>query len=262
MKVLPGDTVTIANSDISALNNAWTVRGSSSDISAGTYSPPTTTIFEFDARERSYTSDSTSSNNGITGSAIINATLNGAFKVKAGTSVSATSFVVDLTENTGASRVVDDTTYSSLTATATATHGDIYHAPLSAKMDFNANNMFFSKTGDITFDHTSTCGNTCGFIINPTNKKLTTNANHVYSTSQTGMQIQNVGGDIVLVPASGTVRIAGKLETTGGTTDAATPSGGSVTTVGSYLESTVSGGLTIHNTVSGDITMKPKTGAL
>ena len=62
-----------------------------------------------------------------------------ASEVKAGTSVSATSFVVDLTENTGASRVVDDATYGSLTATATATHGDIYHAPLSAKMDFNAN---------------------------------------------------------------------------------------------------------------------------
>ena len=202
MKLVAGDTVTIANSN--GLNNAWTVRGTVQDISAKSFSPPTTSSFEFSAVEHNYTVDGIDNSVGMTGTATISATLNGEFKIKSGTTPTATEFVVDLTEN-GASRVVDDGSYGSLSGVLIAEHGDIYVAPLSAKVDLNANNMFFSKKGDITFDHTSTCGSTCGFIINPTNKKLTTNANHLYSTSQTGMQIQNVGGDILLVPASGTV---------------------------------------------------------
>ena len=143
-------------------------------------------------------------------------------------------------------------------------HGDIYVAPLSGKVDLDARNLFFSSSGDITIDHARTCGDTCGFVINPTNKKITTNANVVHSTSVDGMQIKNVGGDIVLLPASGVVRIAGSLEVSDGTVTAV-PDESSMTSVGSLISSTVSGDLTVQNPVGGsggDIVMKPSSNIL
>ena len=134
VKLVAGDTVTIANSNTAALNNAWTVRGTDADISAKTFSPPTTSSFEFAATQHGYTTDGVDSSSGMTGTATISATLNGEFKIKPGTTPTATQFVVDLTEN-AASRVIDDGSYGSLSGRVTTAHGDIYVAPLSAKVD-------------------------------------------------------------------------------------------------------------------------------
>ena len=64
--------------------------------------------------------------------------------------------------------------------------GDIYHNPESNRMDYHANNMHFSINDDVTFDQDGTCAESCGFHINPTNRKITTTANTILATDSTG----------------------------------------------------------------------------
>ena len=146
--------------------------------------------------------------------------------------------------------------------------GDIYHAPVSKRMYYRANSMHFNNNGAVTFDQSGTCSDSCGFHINPANKKITTTATVLDVTDEEGLIIQT-GGSTKNIDLRGNVQISGTLTVAGG---APTCSQSCVAIgIGATLTSDYnpgnnnmgSTGLTISNDAGqGDIRIKPKSNRL
>ena len=140
--------------------------------------------------------------------------------------------------------------------------GDFIFHPISSTINHAVNKMHFSNPGDVVFDQMrcdqNGIGNNCGFVIKPSNGKITTSASNIRSTAYGGLQIETNSGDITLSPGNG-----GKVYINGdvvfgdsSATLAANWDGNQIASVSSVLRSTANTGLTIDN-AGGDIIIQP-----